>query len=43
MISIVITHPSLEVDTGAPAETQSTSQKSDLCIYLKLVLGPFGG
>ena len=29
------THPSLEVDMGAPFETQSTSQKSALCTYFK--------
>ena len=29
------TQPSLEVDTGAPSETESTSQKSAFCIYFK--------
>ena len=40
-LGVGFTHPSLEVDTGAPFETQSTSQKSALCIYFKLFLGPF--
>ena len=37
---VAFTHPSLEVDTGAPVETQSTSQKKALLYLLHPLLKP---
>ena len=37
----LITHPSLGVDTGAPSETQSTSQKRRPLYLLQVLFSPF--